>query len=267
MEKIVAKNLVKKFGDKVAVNDVSLTVHSGEIFGFLGPNGAGKTTTIRLLAGALDTDEGEIYICKNPAPESEDYSQNTPIMMNYENDYIEIKSLIGVVPEEPPMFKSIRGNEFIRFIASVYNCDEDIFQRLNELCELLHIDFLDEFIDNYSHGMKQKLMLVSVLMRRPEIMFLDEPTTGLDPYSARGLKLLLRRMADNGSAIFLTTHILEIAEKMCDRLTVISDGSVVASGNIEQLRAKAGTEGDLEQIFLQLTGADENEIQRLVDEL
>ncbi len=250
-EVIFTRDVVKRFGDKVAVNRINLSVHRGEIFGFLGPNGAGKTTTIRLLSGALEPDEGVIRI----------------LGMNYKDDAIAIKERIGVVPDEPPRFKNIKGKEFLKFIASIFRCKNDVHDRLDELCELLNIDFLDDYIDNYSHGMKQKVMVASVIMRKPDIMFLDEPTTGLDPYSARGLKLLLRRMADDGSAIFLTTHILEIAEKMCDRLTVITDGKIVAEGTMEQLRSKAGTKGDLEEIFLQLTGAKESEIRKLVEEL
>ncbi|MCD6595361.1 ABC transporter ATP-binding protein [bacterium] len=250
-EVISAKDVVKKFGDKIAVNKVNLSVFRGEIFGFLGPNGAGKTTTIRLLAGALEPDDGDIRI----------------LGKDYKNDAIDIKRRIGVVPDEPPRFKNIKGKEFLKFIASVYKCEKDVYDRLDELCELLNIDFLNDYIDNYSHGMKQKLMVASVVMRKPDIMFLDEPTTGLDPYSARGLKLLLRRIADDGSAIFLTTHILEIAEKMCDKLTVIANGEIVAEGTVEQLRQKAGMKGDLEEIFLQLTGADETEIRKLVNEL
>ncbi len=248
---LTAKNLVKRFGDKVAVNGISLELRSGEIFGFLGPNGAGKTTTIRMLSGTLEPDEGNISVFGKTYREAE----------------IEIKRQIGVLPEEAPVFKNIKGREFLEFVASVYRCDENVFDRVEELCELLKIDFLDDYIENYSHGMKQKLMLVSVLMHNPKIMFLDEPTTGLDPVSARGLKLLIRKRADEGAAVFMTTHILEIAEKMCDRLAVISDGKIIAEGTIDQLRQKAGTRGDLEEVFLQLTGANQTEIQKIVDEL
>ena len=251
MSILSAKNLVKKFGDTTAVDGVSLDIKTGEIFGFLGPNGAGKTTTIRLLTGALSPDDGTIEI----------------FGMRYDDNAIAIKRQIGVVPDEPPSFKNLRGWEFLKFIASIYRCEKDVFHRVDELCELLKIDFLDEYTDEYSHGMKQKLMVVSVLMRRPKILFLDEPTTGLDPFSARALKLLLRKIANEGAAVFLTTHILEIAEKMCDRLGVIVEGKIVAQGTIEQLRSQSGTEGDLEKIFLQLTGADESEIRKLIDEL
>ena len=251
MSILSAKNLVKKFGDTTAVDGVSLDIETGEIFGFLGPNGAGKTTTIRLLTGALSPDYGTIEI----------------FGMRYDDNAIAIKRQIGVVPDEPPSFKNLRGWEFLKFIASIYRCEKDVFHRVDELCELLKIDFLDEYTDEYSHGMKQKLMVVSVLMRRPKILFLDEPTTGLDPFSARALKLLLRKIANEGAAVFLTTHILEIAEKMCDRLGVIVEGKIVAQGTIEQLRSQSGTEGDLEKIFLQLTGADESEIRKLIDEL
>ncbi|MCD6531707.1 ABC transporter ATP-binding protein [bacterium] len=248
---IEARNLVKRFGEKTAVDGVSLQVKKGEIFGFLGPNGAGKTTTIRMLAGALDPDEGEIQVFGT----------------TYQQAEKEIKRRIGVLPEEPPVFKNITGHEFLKFVASIYRCGDEVFAKIDELCELLNINFLHEFVDNYSHGMKQKLMLVSVLMHDPEIMFLDEPTTGLDPVSARGLKLLLRKRVEAGATVFMTTHILEIAEKMCDRMAVISEGKIIAEGTIEQLRTKAGTSGDLEDIFLQLTGARESDIRKLVEEL
>ncbi len=251
MHAIFSQNLLKKFGEIFAVNDVSLDIESGEIFGFLGPNGAGKTTTIRLLTGALVPDSGTIEI----------------LGMRYENDAMAIKRQIGVVPDEPPSFKNLRGSEFLKFIASVYRCKKEVFHRVEELCELLKIDFLDGYTDEYSHGMKQKLLVVSVLMRKPKILFLDEPTTGLDPYSARALKLLLRKIADEGAAVFITTHILEIAEKMCDRLGVIVNGKIVAQGTMEQLRQQAGMKGDLEKIFLQLTGADEDEIRKIIGEL
>ncbi len=251
MDAVVAKGLRKSFGDVVAVDGVSLAVRRGEIFGFLGPNGAGKTTTIRMLTGTLLPDEGEVEI----------------LGMSYDSAELEIKRRIGVVPEEPPTFRNIRGWEFLQFVAAVYRCDDSVWTRVDELCQLMKIDFLDGFIDEYSHGMRQKLMVCSVLMRRPEVLFLDEPTTGLDPYSARALKLILRRLADEGAAVFMTTHILEIAEKMCDRLGVIVSGRMIACGTLAQLRQKAGTQGDLEKIFLQLTGADEEEIRRLVEEL
>lgn len=248
---IVAENIVKCFGGVAAVDGISLRVNRGEILGFVGPNGAGKTTTIRLLTGALMPDDGEIEIMK----------------MKYKSDSIEIKRRIGVVPDEPPSFRNLRGREFIEFIASIYRCDERTLQRVHELCELMKVDFLPKFMDEYSHGMKQKLMVISVLMRKPEVLFLDEPTTGLDPYSAKALKLLLRRMANDGAAVFITTHILEIAEKMCDRLAIISGGKIVACGTMDELRSQSGTRGNLENIFLQLTGTNEEEIIKIVAEL
>ena len=251
MELIKATNLQKKFGNLVAVDGVDISVFGGQIFGFLGPNGAGKTTTIKMLTGVLLPDAGSIEI----------------IGLNYKSNEIEIKKNIGVVPDEPPVFKHLKGKEFLQFIASIYGCVAESFNRIAELVELFQINFLEDYIENYSHGMRQKLMVLSVLMRKPKVLFLDEPTTGLDPYSARALKLILQRFAQEGSAIFFTTHILEIAEKVCDRLGLIVDGKVVATGNMDELRQQAGSSGDLEEIFLHLTGADEKQIMALLEEL
>ena len=248
---IKARGLRKTFGSVVAVDGIDIDGRAGEIYGFLGPNGAGKTTTIKLLTGVLTPDEGEIEILGE----------------NLHDNELAIKRQIGVVPDEPPKLPYIKGREFIEFIASIYRCDKSCWHRLDELCELLKIDYLDGFIDDYSHGMRQKLIVASVLMRKPKVLFLDEPTTGLDPYSARGLKMILRRMADEGAAIFFTTHILEIAEKICDRISVIVSGRIVATGSMDELRKKAGVSGDLEQVFMQITGADEDEIARIVDAL
>ena len=240
---IRARNLKKVFGEVVAVNSINLEIKKGEIYGFLGPNGAGKTTTIRMLTGTLKPTSGEIEILGIPLDKNE----------------IEIKKRIGVVFEEPKLYENLRGTEFIDFIIAIYKLDrEKTLAYLSELTEAFNIDYLDGFIGDYSHGMKQKLALVSVLMRKPEVVFLDEPTVGLDARSAKILKMLLEKITSEGRTIFMTTHILEIAEKMCSRIGIINRGELIAEGTLKELRklSKTGSKS-LEDLFLELTGGEE----------
>ena len=240
---IRARNLKKVFGDIVAVNSINLEIKNGEIYGFLGPNGAGKTTTIRMLTGTLKPTSGEIEILGIPLDKNE----------------IEVKKRIGVVFEEPKLYENLRGTEFIDFIIAIYKLDrEKTLAYLSELTEAFNIDYLDGFIGDYSHGMKQKLALVSVLMRKPEVVFLDEPTVGLDARSAKILKMLLEKITSEGRTIFMTTHILEIAEKMCSRIGIINRGELIAEGTLKELRklSKTGSKS-LEDLFLELTGGEE----------
>ncbi|HQO12719.1 MAG TPA: ABC transporter ATP-binding protein [Petrotogaceae bacterium] len=248
---IEVKGLVKKFGEFTAVNKVDLSIKGGEIYGFLGPNGAGKTTTIRMLTGTLNPTEGDIKILDK----------------DIRKDDIQIKSEIGVVPDEPKMYENLRGFEYVEFIMGIYKVDKtEAKKRLDEICEAFDIDFLNDYIGDYSHGMKQKLMVATVLMRKPKVIFLDEPTVGLDAKSAKILKMLIQKYRDEGSTIFLTTHILEIAEKMCDRIGIIKDGSIIAQGTMEELRSKSTQHNkSLEDIFLELTG--DEEIDNIVKEL
>lgn len=248
---IEVKGLVKKFGEFTAVNKVDLSIKGGEIYGFLGPNGAGKTTTIRMLTGTLNPTEGDIRILDK----------------DIWKDDIQIKSEIGVVPDEPKMYENLRGFEYVEFIMGIYKVDKtEAKKRLDEICEAFDIDFLNDYIGDYSHGMKQKLMVATVLMRKPKVIFLDEPTVGLDAKSAKILKMLIQKYRDEGSTIFLTTHILEIAEKMCDRIGIIKDGSIIAQGTMEELRSKSTQHNkSLEDIFLELTG--DEEIDNIVKEL
>lgn len=247
---IIAENLVKKFGNFIAVDNVNLSIKKGEIYGFLGPNGAGKTTTIRMLTGSLNPSEGQITILGKDLQKNE----------------ISIKSKIGVVPDEPKMYENLKGTEYIEFIMGIYKCNnESTKKRFNELCDAFDIDYLNNYIGDFSHGMKQKLMVTSVLMRRPEVIFLDEPTVGLDAKSAKILKNLLEKYKSEGSTIFLTTHILEIAEKMCDRIGIISNGSILAEGTMEELRNISTNKGSLEDIFLELT--DSNELDGIIEDL
>ena len=249
---IETRNLVKKYGDKIAVNDVSLTVQAGEVFGFLGPNGAGKTTTIKMIVGLLQPTSGTVKVAGYDV-------QAQPM---------QAKAASGYVPDTPNLYAKLTGRELLRFVGDLYNLDRHhMEQRTEELLRVLDLgEAADNTIDSYSHGMQQKASLAAALMHDPKVLVLDEPTVGLDPKSARLIKDILRQMADRGSAVFLSTHILEIAERMCDRIGIINKGELVAVGTMNELRSlgKAG-EVSLEDIFLGLTGgAEEAEIAEIL---
>jgi ABC-2 type transport system ATP-binding protein len=249
---IETRNLVKKYGDKVAVNDVSLTVQAGEVFGFLGPNGAGKTTTIKMIVGLLQPTSGTVKVAGYDV-------QAQPL---------QAKAASGYVPDTPNLYAKLTGRELLRFVGDLYDLDrQHMTQRTEELLRVLDLgEAADNTIDSYSHGMQQKASLAAALMHDPKVLVLDEPTVGLDPKSARLIKDILRQMAERGSAVFLSTHILEIAERMCDRIGIINKGELVAVGSMNELRSlgKAG-EVSLEDIFLGLTGgAEEAEIAEIL---
>jgi len=245
------ENLTKEFNSIKAVSGLTLKIDSGEIYGFLGANGAGKTTTIKMLTGLLQPTSGSIF-----------YDGR-----RFDPDNIDIKVLIGFIPDEPMIYPNLKGREYLEFISKVYEMDRTVFQeRVNDLCTAFQIDYLEKFVSDYSHGMKQKVMLCSVLMRKPKILFLDEPTVGLDAKSAKILKSLLFKMKEEGCMIFLTTHILEIAEKMCDRIGIIKEGSLIAEGTMAELRKLSQQDNQsLEDIFLELTG--QNEISDIIEAL
>lgn len=248
---IYCEGITKKFGNIRAVNNLYLNIKKGEIYGFLGPNGAGKTTTIKLLTGILTPTSGNIKI----------------LGIDLRNNPIEIKRKIGIVFDEPKLYENLKGWEYINFIIDIYRLErEETLKYLKDIISAFGIDYLDGFISDYSYGMKQKLVVASVLMRKPEILFLDEPTVGLDARSAKILKLLLEKQAKEGRTIFFTTHILEIAEKMCSRIGIINKGNLIAEGNLEELRKLSKEkESSLEDLFLELTGGDE--IKDIVQEL
>jgi ABC-2 type transport system ATP-binding protein len=244
--------LVKRYGDKVAVNNVSFTVQSGEVFGFLGPNGAGKTTTIKMIVGLLQPTSGTVKVAGYDV-------QAQPL---------QAKAASGYVPDTPNLYAKLTGRELLRFVGDLYDLDKQLVaQRTEELLRVLDLgEAADNTVDSYSHGMQQKASLAAALMHDPKVLVLDEPTVGLDPKSARLIKDILRQMADRGSAVFLSTHILEIAERMCDRIGIINKGELVAVGTMDELRSlgKAG-EVSLEDIFLSLTGgAEEAEIAEIL---
>lgn len=241
---IETRNLVKSYGDKVAVNNVSFSVQAGEVFGFLGPNGAGKTTTIKVIVGLLQPTSGTVKVAGYDV-------QTQPLLA---------KAASGYVPDTPNLYAKLTGRELLRFVGDLYDLDrQQVAQRTDELLRILDLTAAaDDTVDSYSHGMQQKASLAAALMHDPKVLVLDEPTVGLDPKSARLIKDILRQMAERGAAVFLSTHILEIAERMCDRIGIINKGELVAVGTMNELRSlgKAG-EVSLEDIFLGLTGGTE----------
>ncbi|HAJ95457.1 MAG TPA: ABC transporter [Actinobacteria bacterium] len=242
---IKTSNLTKNFGSLIAVNNLNLTVNQGEIFGFLGPNGAGKTTTIKLLTGLL-----------KPA------SGNAEIMgMDIQENPTEAKAVIGLIPDKPQIYEKLTGIEFLRFMGNLFGIEKNNIERkIGELLKLFDLAGKgEELIQGYSHGMKQKIAIAGALIHSPKVLFFDEPTVGLDPKSARIIKDILKLRAKSGDCIFMSTHILEIAESMCDRIGIIQDGELVVVGNMEELRKLSKDDkGNLEEIFLQLTGGDED---------
>lgn len=250
---VEARNLVKRYGATLAVGGVSFAVESGEIFGFLGANGAGKTTTLRMLCGLVTPTSGTAMVCG--------HDLGTHAM--------EAKAALGYLDEEPFVHPYLTGREFLDYVADLYRVPRgavrtDRMERLLSVFELA--DRHGELIGTYSHGMKQKIGLASLLIREPRVLLLDEPTNGLDPRSARLVKDILEELAARGVAVLLSTHILEVAQALCRRIAIMDRGRVVATGSMEQLRADAGTaQATLEDLFLRLTGGPES--KDLVDKL
>jgi ABC-2 type transport system ATP-binding protein len=239
---IETRELTKRYGDKTAVDKVSFAVYGGEIFGFLGPNGAGKTTTLKMIVGLLHPTSGRIQVGGHDVVQ----------------DPIRAKAACGYVPDEPNLYAKLTGRELLHFVGDLYNLGRNQAARRSE--ELLRLfgltEAADDTTDSYSHGMRQKSSLAAALVHDPKVLILDEPTVGLDPKSARLIKDILRQMADRGAAVMLSTHILEIAQNMCDRIGIINQGKLIAVGTMQELQSAQG-EGSLEDIFLSLTGGVE----------
>ncbi len=228
------ENLTKKFGEKVAVDDLSLEVKAGEICAFIGHNGAGKTTTLKSIAGILNFDAGKIFV------DGIDVKQNP----------MEAKKLIAYLPDNPELYEHLKGIDYLNFVADVFGVSaEDRKREIVENAKKLEIyDNLSQSISSYSHGMKQKLALVSALIHRPKLLLLDEPFVGLDPSASHQFKLIMKNLADSGSAIFYSTHVLEVAEKICSNVAIIKNGKLVANGTMEKVKGMKS----LESIFLEL---------------
>jgi ABC-2 type transport system ATP-binding protein len=241
---IETRDLLKLYGDKVAVDSVSFDVYGGEVFGFLGPNGAGKTTTIKMIVGLLKPTSGSVKVAG--------YDIQTQAML--------AKASSGYVPDTPNLYAKLTGRELLRFVGDLYNLDRrQVAHRIDELLRMFDLaNAAEDTVDSYSHGMQQKASLAAALMHDPKVLVLDEPTVGLDPKSARLIKDILRQLADRGAAVMLSTHILEIAERMCDRIGIINRGQLVAVGTMDELRMLDKTgQTSLEDIFLSLTGGAE----------
>ena len=222
-----------------AVDGLTLTVKSGEIFGFLGPNGAGKTTTIKMIVGLLRPDAGTITVDG----------------LDTERDSLKLKAVTTYVPDYPNVYERLTGLEYLNFIGDVYGVPKA--ERLDRIGKWLEVFELNSAVTNpiqsYSHGMKQKIVLAAALLPDPQVMVLDEPLVGLDPRAAHTLKELMRKHCDRGRTLFFSTHIMEVAEKLCDRIGIIDKGRLVACGTMEELKAIDRSEQSLEAIFLELT--------------
>ena len=233
-------HLVKRYGSFTAVRDVSFDVAPGEIFGFLGVNGAGKTTTLRMLAGILKPTSGSARICGH------DISLESSAA----------KRLTGFIPDRPHVYPKLSGREFLRFVADLYSVDRSRADRkISELLEIFTlVDWQHELIEGYSHGMKQRLSTCAALVHDPKVLIVDEPMVGLDPHGAKLLKDQFRGFAKNGMSILLSTHSLNVAQEVADRLAIIQRGSILTTGTFEEIKARSGSrDNDLEKLFLELT--------------
>lgn len=237
---IEINNISKEYKkNKKVINNLSMKINNGEIFGFLGPNGAGKTTTIKMITGILEVDEGDILI--------DNYS--------IKSKTVEAKKNIGLVLDNPDVFLKLKGIEYLNFVADVYDVSEkqriSVIKNLSEIFELK--DVLNNKIQSYSHGMKQKLAIISSLLNNPKNWILDEPMTGLDPKSFFELKNLMREHAQNGNAVFFSTHILDVAEKLCDRVAIINEGKLLFIGTYQEMKDELEENKSLEELFMEIT--------------
>ena len=249
---IALTSLTKRYGSFTAVDGIDLRVPRGELFGFLGPNGAGKTTTLRMIAGILRPTAGRVEIAG----------------IDVNTNPVAAKAKLGFIPDRPFIYEKLTGAEFLRFVAGLYNqSGPQVEHRARELLALFDLEqWRDELVESYSHGMRQKLIISSAFVHRPDVIVVDEPMVGLDPKAAKILKDLFREYTRRGQTIMMSTHTLEVAEAMCDRIAIIQAGKIRACGTMDELRAsaEAGTRG-LEEIFLKLTG--ENAARELVEVL
>ena len=244
--------LTKRYGTFTAVDAIDLDVPRGELFGFLGPNGAGKTTTLRMIAGILRPTSGRVRIAG----------------IDLAQDPVAAKAVLGFIPDRPFIYEKLTAMEFLRFVAGLYGQDGPTMERrARELLALFDLDeWRDELVESFSHGMRQKLIISSAFVHRPAVIVVDEPMVGLDPKAAKILKDLFREYTRRGHTIMMSTHTLQVAETLCDRIAIIQSGKIRACGTMEELhrRAESGAHG-LEEIFLRLTG--ENAARELVEVL
>ena len=240
---IELKNVSKKYKkDKNVIDNLNLKIDNGEIFGFLGPNGAGKTTTIKMMTGILEMDVGDIFIddisiTKNP---------------------LEAKKRIGLVPDNPDVFLKLKGIEYLNFIADVYDVStEGRVKEIKELSQKFEIEnVLNNKIESYSHGMRQKLLIIGALLHNPKNWILDEPLTGLDPKSSFELKKLMREHVNKDNTVFFSTHVLEVAEKLCDKIGIINNGKLLFVGTYNEMKNKLKINKSLEELFMEIIKDD-----------
>ncbi len=232
----ISKSYVK---GKKSVDSLNLEIKDGELFGFLGPNGAGKTTTIKMITGILNADEGRILV------DDKDIKKES----------ISAKKTIGFVPDTPDIFLKLKGIEYLNFMGDIYEVPKEIRkQRIEELTKKFEIyDNLNEEMQGYSHGMRQKIILCGALLNNPKNWILDEPMTGLDPKASYDLKEMMRKHAKEGNCVFFSTHVLEVAEKLCDRVGIINKGKLIFVGTFEEMKTKLKDNGTLEELFLEIT--------------
>lgn len=238
------KEVTKSFGTLKAVNNLELTVEPGEIRGLLGPNGSGKSTTMKMILGLLKPDSGSINVCG----------------VDVRSKPVEARRHLGYVPETPFLYEYLSAAEYLDLVGVAYGLDKTERQkRAGELLQALQLEKqVNEVMSGYSQGMRQKIALISALMHRPDVLILDEPLNGLDPRSARIVKEILHRLAGEGVSILFSTHVLEIADAICNKITIISNGSTVAEGTSQEIKAMAGLKSSsLEDVFLKLTGSED----------
>ncbi len=230
------EHLTKIYGDKRAVDDLSLEIKAGEIYGFIGHNGAGKTTTIKAVCGILGFEQGEIFIDGK----------------SVKKDPIACKKIIAYIPDNPDLYDYMTGMQFLNFAADIFEVDKDTRQqKIAEYAEKFELtNDLSQPLSAYSHGMKQKLAIISALIHSPKLIIMDEPFVGLDPKASHIVKQIMREMCNKGCAIFFSTHVLEVAEKLCDKVAIIKQGRLIKSGTMEEVRG----DSSLESVFLELEG-------------
>lgn len=241
---IELQHLSKNYSKTVAVNDLTLNIQTGEVFGFIGPNGAGKTTTIKMMGGIIEPSSGVILICG----------------VNMKTEPERAKSKIGFIPDQPYLYEKLTGMEFLNFIADLYEMNNEAFiQKAQDKLDMFSLsDWSNELIEAYSHGMKQRLIMAAALLHDPEVIIVDEPMVGLDPAAIKLVKELFRNLASEGVTIFMSTHSLNVAEDVCDRIGIINKGSLIVTGTIEDLRQHADVmDAGLEQVFMRLTQENE----------
>ncbi len=230
------EHLTKKYGDKAAVDDLTLHIQPGEIYGFIGHNGAGKTTTLRSVAGIQQFDSGEIYINGR----------------SIKTDPVECKKQLAYIPDNPDLYEFMTGIKYLNFVADIFKVPADVRKkRIDELAEVFGLaNDLGQVISAYSHGMKQKLTLISAWIHEPKLIVMDEPFVGLDPKASHIMKGMMRGVCENGGAIFFSTHVLEVAEKLCDKVAIIKQGKLIRCGTMEEVKG----DDSLEEVFLELEG-------------